>query len=125
MKNWIVPLVAAVLVVGLAPVAVAQGQGKGQGKGHENHGQVVSECNHRANEKNLKGHERKDFVEWCESRGAGHKYDDKRYDGEKDCYRKANNKGLSGDKRRNFLEKCFAGDDDKYYGGKVPIKKKD
>ena len=130
-----------------------QGQGKGQGKGpsqaqvednryddykdksrdkyddkyqgKENHGQVVSECNHRANERNLKGQDRKDFTEWCESRGARYKYDYGRYDGEKSCYQKANNKGLTGDKRQNFLEKCFGGGDDKYYGGKVPVKQKD
>lgn len=135
MKHWIVPLVAAVLAVGMAQSAVAQGQGQGQGQGKgqsqgqsqgkENRGQVVSECNHRANEKNLKGQERKDFTEWCESRGSRYKYDYGRYDGEKNCYQKANNKGLTGDKRQNFLEKCFGGDGDDYYGGKAPVKKKD
>jgi hypothetical protein len=90
-----------------------------------NHGQVVSECNHRANERNLKGHERKDFTEWCESRGARYKYDNDRYGKERDCYRKANKKDLSGDKRAKFLDKCFAETDAKYYGGKVPVQKKD
>ena len=90
-----------------------------------NHGQVVSECNHRANSKNLKGQERKDFTEWCESRGARYKYDDNRYGNERNCYQKANNKGLSGDKRANFLNKCLAETDSKYYGGKVPGQKKD
>ena len=131
MKRWIVPLIVAMLAVGTVQVAAAQGQGqgKGQGKGQaqaqENHGQVVSECNHRANDRNLKGQDRKDFVEWCESRGARYKYDDKRYDGEKNCYQKADNKGLTGDKRQNFLQKCLGGSDDNYYGGKVPVKKKD
>ena len=120
MKLWIVRLVAALFVVGSVQVAVAQGQGQGQGQG-----QVVSECNHRANERKLMGHERKDFVEWCESRGARYKYDDKRYEGEKNCYQKANNKGLTGDKRAKFLDKCFGKDGDDYYGGKVPVKKKD
>jgi hypothetical protein len=133
MKRWIIPLIVATFAVGAVQVATAQGQGQGQGQGKDkgadkggpNHGQIVSECNHRANDRNLKGQERKDFTEWCESRGARYKYDDKRYDGEKNCYQKANNKGLSGDKRANFLDKCFAerGDDD--YGGKVPVKKKD
>jgi hypothetical protein len=132
MHRWTVSLVAAVFAIGAAQGAFAQGQnqgqgqgqGKGQGKG-DNHGQVMSECNHRANERNLKGQDRKDFVEWCESRGARYKYDYGRYDGEKNCYQKANNKGLTGDKRANFLEKCFGGGDDNYYGGKVPVKKKD
>jgi len=126
MKRWIFPLVVAMFAVGTVQVAAAQGQGQGKDKGGPNQGQIVSECNHRANERNLKGQDRKDFTEWCESRGARYKYDDKRYDGEKNCYQKANNKGLTGDKRQNFLEKCFGGaGDDNYYGGKVPVKKKD
>jgi hypothetical protein len=127
MKRWTIPLIVAMFAVGTMQVAVAQGQGQGQGKGQaqENHGQVVSECNHRANDRNLKGQDRKDFVEWCESRGARYQYDDKRYDGEKNCYQKANNKGLTGDKRANFLDKCFAARGDDYNGGKVPAKKKD
>jgi hypothetical protein len=149
MKRWIIPLMSALLAVGTAQIASAQGQGQGQGKGqgqgqsqgqgndqydyhdkgkdkgkdgHQddvNHGQVVSECNHRANERNLKGQDRKDYTEWCESRGARYKYDDKRYSGERNCYQKAANKGLSGDKRANFLNKCFAENEGKYYGGKV------
>jgi hypothetical protein len=131
MKRWVVPFVVAMFAIGTGQIAAAQGQGQGQGqgkggdKGGQNHGQVVSDCNHRANERNLKGQERKDFTEWCESRGARYQYDYRRYDGEKSCYQKANNKGLTGDKRSNFLDKCFAerGDDD--YGGKAPAKKKD
>ena len=141
MKRWTVPLFAALLAIGMSHVASAQGQDKGKGQGQaqtqtqdyyqgkdydkSNHGQVVSECNHRANARNLKGQERKDFTEWCESRGARYQYDDSRYGNERTCYQKANNKGLTGDKRRNFLEKCFSGSDDKYYGGKMPAKQKD
>ena len=127
MKLVFGPLVVAILAIGTVQVAAAQGQGKDKDayKGDAAHGQVVSECNHRANDRNLKGQDRKDFVEWCESRGARYKYDYGRYDGEKNCYQKANNKGLTGDKRQNFLEKCFGGSDDKYYGGKVPVKQKD
>ena len=147
MKPLFVLLIVAMFAVGAAQVVAAQGQGhgKGQAKGHAqdysqyddkgtdkdahkgdaSHGQVVSDCNHRANDRNLKGQDRKDFVEWCESRGGRHKYDYGRYDGEKSCYQKANNKGLTGDKRQNFLQKCFAERGDDYYGGKVPVKKKD
>jgi hypothetical protein len=139
MKRWIVPLMAALLAVGTAQIAAAQGQGqgKGQGQGNDqyddkgkdkgkdayqddaNRGQVVSECNHRANARNLKGQDRKDYTEWCESRGARYKYDDNRYSGERNCYEKANKKGLSGDKRANFLDKCFAENEVKYLGGKI------
>jgi hypothetical protein len=130
MKRRIVPLTVAMFAVCTLQVAVAQGQGQGQGqgqdKGHgkENHGQVVSECNHRANDRNLKGQDRKDFVEWCESRGARYKYDDRRYDGEKSCYQKANKKDLSGSKRENFLDKCFAERGLDHDGDKVPAKNK-
>jgi hypothetical protein len=31
----------------------------------DNHGQRVSECNHRANERKLQGRDRKEFVDWC------------------------------------------------------------
>jgi hypothetical protein len=123
MQLWLVQLVAAVTIVG--PVQIAAAQGQAQGKGHDNRGQAVSECSHRANERKLQGQERRDFVEWCESRGARYQYDDKRYDGEKNCYQKANDKGLTGDKRQNFLQQCFGGGDDNYHGGTVPVKKKD
>lgn len=109
----------------------AQGQGQGQGQMHgppdsrgpddrdhrdfdehrdegkDNRGQVVSDCNHHANERKLKGGERKQFVEWCEDRGARYNYDERRWKGERTCYDKADRKGLSGDKRRKFLNKCF------------------
>lgn len=127
MNRWTRSLLAALLVVGSMQPALADGQGKDKDahKGGPNQGQVVSECNHRANERNLKGHDRKDFVEWCESRGARHGYDHRRYEGERNCYQKANNKGLTGSKRANFLDKCFGQGGDGYYGGKVPVKKKD
>ena len=145
MKRGIVTLAAALLAIGTANIAGAQGQGqdKNQGKGKPqaeqpvqlpshgpdkgkdsvNHGQVVSECNHRATERNLKGHERKDFVEWCESRGPRYKYDYGRYGNERNCYQKADNKGLTGQKRANFLAKCFDDVEIQHYGGKVRVQK--
>jgi hypothetical protein len=73
----------------------------------DNHGQVVSECNHRANERNLKGQDRKQWTEWCEERGSRHSYDYKRYSSDRNCYQKADNKGLTGDKRRKFINDCL------------------
>jgi hypothetical protein len=101
----------------LASGAVAddKNKGKGDAKG-DNHGQVVSECNHRANERNLKGQDRKDWVEWCESRGSSYKYDYDRYGRERDCYRRANDKNLRGDDRANYLRRCLADTDSRYYG---------
>jgi hypothetical protein len=73
-----------------------------------NRGQVVSECNHRANERNMKAKDRQEFLEWCTEHGARYKYDDRYYYGEdRSCYRKADEKGLSGDKRRQFINECI------------------
>jgi len=94
-----------------------QGNSGQQGKGNDdryddkgkdaNHGQVVSECNHRANERNLKGKDRKEWTEWCEERGSRHNYDYRRYSSDRNCYQKADNKGLTGDKRRKFINDCL------------------
>ena len=107
MKN---PVLAVALsaVLSTSFIATAQADnGQGQGADKSNHGQVVSECNHRANERKLKGQDRKEFVEWCESRGARYGYDDNRYSRERECYRKADNKELQGDKRQKFLANCL------------------
>ena len=104
MRYSIVPLLVASLTFA---VAQADDGRQGQGADKSNHGQVVSECNHRANERKLKGQDRKEFVEWCESRGARYGYDDNRYGRERECYRKADNKGLKGDKRQKFLANCL------------------
>ena len=74
---------------------------------NSNHGQIVSECNHRANERNLKGKDRKEWTEWCEDRGSRHNYDYRRYSSDRNCYQKADNKGLTGDKRRKFINDCL------------------
>lgn len=110
MRYLIVSLLVASLTFATAQAdngRQGQGQGQGQGADKSNHGQVVSECNHRANERNLKGQDRKEFTEWCESRGARYGYDDNRYSRERECYRKADNKELKGDKRQKFLANCL------------------
>jgi len=103
----------AVLSFFALPVLADPPADKGQG----NHGQVVAECNHRANDRNMKGQDRKQWVEWCEDRGSQSKYDDRRWNSERTCYQRADNKGLSGDKRRKFLNECLSSqryDDSKY-----------
>jgi hypothetical protein len=110
MRYLIVSLLVASLTFATAQAdngRQGQGQGQGQGADKSNHGQVVSECNHRANERNLKGQDRKEFTEWCESRGARYGYDDNRYSRERECYRKADNKELKGDKRQKYLANCL------------------
>jgi len=110
-----------------------QGQAKGQGQEHRHqddrhyddkhgndrqkkmtHGQVVSECNHRANERKLKGKERKHFVEWCTERGERYRFDDRRYKYDEDCYDRADRKNLSGLKRVTFIAECTARRDREY-----------
>ena len=103
----------------LAPVAYAEppaDKGKNANaavnRDHEtgdddSRGQVVSECNHRANNKELKGKERQEYLEWCTDHGERHRYDDRRYDQDRSCYRKADDKGLSGDFRRVFVQDCL------------------
>jgi hypothetical protein len=121
-------LAALVLGIALAPVALADpppdkgnkggksqqyddrydDSGKSKGKGGDpNHGSVVSECNHRANERNLKGQDRKQWTEWCEERGSRNNYDYRRYSTDRNCYQKADGKGLSGDQRRRFINDCL------------------
>ena len=146
MKRVFAVLFAAVLAAGAAQAGNDKGQdqGKGQGKGQDqaqvqgyryddlgddgkgrakqiddgpqNNGQVTSECNHRANERNMKGQDRKDYVEWCESRGASYKYDYNRYGNERSCYQRANDKNLRGDDRANFLRRCLSDVDSRDYG---------
>jgi hypothetical protein len=142
MKRWTIVVLAAVLAMGAAYAGNDKGQGQGKGKGQEqaqdyryddlgedgkgrakksddgpqNKGQVTSECNQRANDKNMKGQDRKDYVEWCESRGVGYKYDDKRYGNERNCYQRANDKNLRGDDRANFLRRCLSDVDSRDYG---------
>jgi hypothetical protein len=83
------------------------GQDHGQGQsGKDNHGQVVSECNHRANDRELKGKERQDFVEWCTDKSERHGFEDWRWHDDRACYDKADKKGLSGDSRRDFIRRC-------------------
>ena len=114
-------LAACALTAALAPAAFAEppaDKGKdasasqSANKGHDrdddgNRGQVVSECNHRANAKELKGKERKEYVEWCTDRGERYQYDERRYTQDRSCYRGADEKSLSGDLRSVFIQECL------------------
>jgi hypothetical protein len=91
-----------------------QGNGQSGNVGKDNHGQVVSECNHRANDRNLKGKERQDFVDWCTDSSERHGFYDWRWNDDRSCYQKADNKGLSGDQRRDFVRRCVDKNTDDY-----------
>jgi hypothetical protein len=131
---------AAVAMLVMAGPSIAEsekGQGQGQAKAqsgtppvpqaraHDDHahagsdqkmthGQVVSECNHRANERKLKDKDRKHFVEWCTERGEQYRFDDRRYSYDRDCYERADGKGLSGTARMVFVADCTAKRDRDY-----------
>ena len=73
-----------------------------------NHGQVVSECNHRANQRNMKGQDRKQWVEWCTEHGAALRVRQRYWNNDRTCYQKADDRNLSGDKRRAYLHDCLS-----------------
>ncbi len=76
-------------------------------KSDANHGQRVSDCNHRANSKQMKGQERKQYVEWCVDNGERYKYEDKSWSGSRTCYQKADDRNLSGEERRRYVNNCL------------------
>jgi hypothetical protein len=123
MTRWFVPLLAALLVFGTAHAGNDKGKDKSNGQDSSNRGQVTSECNHRANDKNLKGQERKDYVEWCQSRGARYGYRDDDFKRERGCYQSVFDKMLGGEKRQSYLEECLREAERKYEGGKSKDKK--
>ena len=75
----------------------------------KNRGQVVSDCNQRANARNLKGHDRKDFVDWCVARSD--RFDDAQGNRYSDCNARANQRGLGNEERREFIDSCVGHDD--------------
>lgn len=77
-------------------------------KSDSNHGQRVSDCNRRANGKQMKGQERKEYVEWCVDNGERYKYDDRRWTGSRSCYQKADDRNLGGDARRRYINSCLS-----------------
>jgi hypothetical protein len=113
---------AAMLGVAIAGVATADTSRPANKPAHtafddrpENHGQIVSGCNHRAKDRELIGIDRQDYVEWCTSRG--YRYDrshmDSYWDDDRNCYGQANDRGMTGDRRAEFLGRCLDRDDDR------------
>ncbi len=121
--------VAMLVIAGPSSAEPKKGEGQAQPQGpvHEDqshakddkdrkmtHGEVVSECNHRANQRELKAKDRKHFVEWCTERGENYRFDDRRYRYDRDCYERADSKGLAGTARMIFIADCAAGQDREY-----------
>jgi hypothetical protein len=80
---------------------------RGQDEG--NRGQVVSDCNHRANARELKGQDRQDFVDWCVDRRDP--FDDNRVNRYPDCNALAAQRGLLNEARRDFINRCIDSDE--------------
>ena len=101
-----------ILISAMLATAALAGEGNGTDKdraeraGTVNHGQIVSDCNHRANERSATGQERKDFVEWCVENGQH--LVNRAWDDDRNCYSRANKRGLSGRERSNFLNACVS-----------------
>ena len=94
-------LAALVLAAVIGPLAHADDENK-----QDNRGQAVSECNHRANEREMKGQDRQDFVDWCTARQQT--WSDDSWNRYRECYDRAIDRGLKDDKRHEFIETCIA-----------------
>jgi hypothetical protein len=94
-------LFALTLLVAIsAPVSYADDSGQ------PDRGQPVSDCNHRALERGLKGPDRRDFVDGCVSRLSA--TDDDRRDRYRECHARAADRGLHDASRRQYIEDCVA-----------------
>jgi hypothetical protein len=76
--------------------------------GEQNHTPSVSDCDHRANVQDLKGQERKDFVDWCASRDQTAAGDSRQPDRFSECYARMTDRKLSGVDRGQYLRNCAA-----------------
>ena len=86
-------------------VAIAVPVSRADDSREQDRGQSVSECNHRANERDLQGHDGKDFVAGCLSRQA---MNDDRRDRYRECHARAADRGLHDASRRQYIEDCVA-----------------
>lgn len=98
-------LMTLALFAGSAQAAKPEGKGQGGKPAGEAapRGQTVSGCNHQANDLDLKGQERKAFVDRCIAGGGESRNSE---ESGRHCRRKADDLMLKGDVRRDFLELC-------------------
>src|SRR4029077_2818397 len=73
-----------------------------------NNGQVVSDCAHQANQRDLKGQARQDFLDWCSANAARSDNRDvnKHYDRYDSCADAAGRQGYKGDDRQRYMDWC-------------------
>ena len=97
----LIAMTTLVLVLG-APLGRADGVDRNRA---DDRGQGVSDCNHRANLQQLKGPERKDFVDWCTSRDEAAGIDQKR-DRYSECYARMTDRNMSDADRSQYRRNC-------------------
>lgn len=105
MKALACLLMTATLLAGAAQAAKPEGKGQGgkPASAGEPRGQTVSGCNHQANGLDLKGQDRKSFVDRCIAAGSDARSPE---ESGRHCRRKADDMLLKGDVRRDFLDLC-------------------
>lgn len=101
MFRYVTVIAALALAI---PVSQADAD-KNRGQDATNRGQVVSDCNHRANARELKGHDRQDFVDWCVDRRDP--FDDHQVKRFPDCNALAAQRGLFDEARQDFINRCL------------------
>src|SRR5512145_2713687 len=103
--------ISSIILYALISTAALAGDGQGirpENAGRadaENRGQIVADCNQRANERSETGQDRKDFVEWCLDNARPR--DERSWDRDGACYSQANDRRLSGRERSDYLNACI------------------
>jgi mannitol-specific phosphotransferase system IIBC component len=115
MKGLLAVLWCTLLIA--APVAMAQDKSKAKAptEAQKKQQERMSACNKEANEKKLKGDERKKFVNGC-LKGSGSSQakapsakQKAQQDKMGDCNKQANLKNMKGEERKNFMSSCLKG----------------
>jgi hypothetical protein len=68
----------------------------------------MKECNAQANDKSLKGDERKSFMHTCLSAGSGSQVANAQQAKMKTCNHEASDKHLKGAERQTFMKGCLS-----------------
>jgi hypothetical protein len=102
-----------------APILVAAGlvlAGVARADAPRSQGQIQSDCAHAANDRQLKGQDRQEFINWCTSFTASRidaRDATKRYDRYQSCAEGANRHNYKGDDRERYLDWCTGQSPDK------------
>jgi len=99
--SLVVPLLSLAMSVGLSARAVADGQGPSQQD-------KVKACNTMADNKGLKGDDRKNFMQDCLNKAGNQQLNEmSQKDKMNTCKNLADRKSLSGNDRKSFIKDCM------------------